>query len=451
MNRAHLAILIALSAGGTVAGCLIDRGPLVAVDADRPLDDAFVVERDDADMELPDAPDGDAAIDAALDLDAWLDPSDAWSEPDAGPDAPACIPRCVDPTTLASCAAGEPVETCKLGCGGAPAHCFEMVVSNTAGSSSIFDTATSDLDVPGDMTFDTAGADRTDVRTQRDGSEAVVRVHGSISIGGTLRVVGTRPLILVARDGISITGGIDVSAVAATPGPGGRAGATSSGASASGPGNGRGGAHDGDWDDGGGGGGGQCGAGGEGGDGGAARGGAGGGVTDVAADPESIRGGGGGGAGNGDHFGRGGGGGGGVQLSSRGSITVGGRVLARGADGANGFGGDDNDGAGGGGGAGGWILLEAPSVMVTGTLDASGGRGGSGQNGGAGGGGGAGASLAGGGGGDNASGWGDPGDGGGGGGGAGCIVVRSADPAGLTGTLSPSAPGGLHQLPLVVR
>ena len=176
-----------------------------------------------------------------------------------------------------------------------------MIVSNL-GVTSIFDTAASDLVVSSDMTIDTSSMGMR--RAQRDGSQVALLVFGSIDVGGTLTVIGPVPLMLVARDGITIGGAIDVSAVGATPGPGGRPGASTGGGSAAGPGNGRGGGHEGDWEDGGGGGGGQCGTGGRGGDaaptfGTTARGGDGGGATDAAGDPETLRGGGGGGAGNG--------------------------------------------------------------------------------------------------------------------------------------------------------
>jgi len=199
MNRALLAIAIALAAAS--AGCLVDRGPLVPVDADRPGDDAFVAEGD-ADAEAPDAWsvfDADAAIDATLPPDVSVDPTDAWSQPDTGPDAPTCTPRCSDPMTLTGCAGGgiETAEPCQLGCGGAPPHCLQMVVSNLS-SSTIFDLASSDLTVGGDTTIDTSRD--VMVRTQRDGAEVAVLVYGRIDIGGTLRVVGPRPLILVARD-----------------------------------------------------------------------------------------------------------------------------------------------------------------------------------------------------------------------------------------------------------
>lgn len=69
----------------------------------------------------------------------------------------------------------------------------------------------------------------------------------------------------------------------------------------------------------------------------------------------------------------GGGGGGALQISSRISIHVTGSIHARGG---NGYGQNSVDG-GGGGGAGGAVLLEAPSLVLSGTLAVGGGIGGS--------------------------------------------------------------------------
>jgi hypothetical protein len=442
-----LSVVVGLAAGG----CLIDRGPLppggeedagpeetdAETDAFDP--DAFVEPMLDADLDAASEPD-------AFRPDAYVD--DAFRPPDA---FEPCTSVC-DGDALVTCAgrSTETREDCKLGCGETPApHCRSMLVSNLR-SASIFDTATSDFVVTGEATIDTTTMGTR--RVQRDGSEVSVLVYGRIDVGGTLTVVGPVPLLLIARDGITVGGTIDVSAVGGAPGPGGRAGASTSGGSASGPGNGRGGGHEGDWEDGGGGGGGQCGTGGRGGDasptfGSTARGGDGGGTTDAAGDPETLRGGGGGGAGNGDggRFGVGGAGGGALQLSSRGTITIGGYLRARGSTGGDGRSGSGNDGSGGGGGAGGWILVEAPSVLVGGTLDASGGNGGSGDGGGGGGAGGAASSNGSNGGNDSGGGA----NGGGGGGGAGCIVIRTHDPFSMMGTLSPRDATGLRTLPIL--
>jgi hypothetical protein len=446
-----IACLLALSGGA--AGCVIDRSPLTGGEV---RDDAAGEEIDGGSEPLPDAhvePGVDADLDAFA-LDAYADDAhadDAFSEDVFAPDA--CVVRC-DGSDLVICEGSrtEMREGCKLGCSDTPApHCRQMITSNL-GSGTIFDTATSDLVVNDSTTIDTATMGMR--RTQRDGSEIALLVYSSITINNTLRVVGPVPLILVARDGITVGGSIDVSAMDAVPGPGGRRGADGAGASASGPGNGRGGGHEGSYEDGGGGGGGQCGTGGRGGDadpdiGTTARGGDGGGRTDAAGDPETLRGGGGGGAGNGDggRFGVGGAGGGAVQLSSRGTITIGGSVLARGSQGRPGSGGSGNDGSGGGGGAGGWILVEAPSVTIGGTLDAIGGNGGGGDSGGGGGAGGTTSS-------DGAAGGGDGGggaNGGGGGGGAGCLVIRSFDPLPMSGTFRPSDATGLQRLPLLLQ
>lgn len=74
----------------------------------------------------------------------------------------------------------------------------------------------------------------------------------------------------------------------------------------------------------------------------------------------------------------GGGGGGAIQIASRDSITVtvNGSVVARGGTGFGMANGSGSSGGAGGGGAGGAILLEAPTIMVTGSLDVTGGAGG---------------------------------------------------------------------------
>jgi hypothetical protein len=436
-------LLLSLVLGLAVGGCLIDRGPLAPAGED----DAGV---DEADAFVPDAfvePSADADLDAAAEPDAWSADAyvdDAFTAPDAfEPCTSACdgdaLVTCVGRTT-------ETREDCKLGCGATPTpHCRRMLTSNF-GSSSLFDLGTAPLVVSSPTTIDTTSMG-TRV-SQRDGTMVARLVYSSIEISSTLTVTGPVPLVLIARDDITITGAIELSASNATPGPGGYAGATSDGGDAAGLRNGRGGAHDGTYDDGGGGGGGMCGRGGDGGRGGGAGGGNGSGRTDLSGDIESLRGGGGGGAGagRGGSYGAGGGGAGAIQLSARGTIRIDGSIRARG--GAARGGGDSGGhlGAGGGGGAGGFVLVEAPSVMVAGSIDAPGGPGGGGRDGG-------GAGAAGGGltsdatnGGDDTGTW---GNGGGGGGGAGCVVIRTRDAFAVPTTISPRDTVGLRTLPIL--
>jgi hypothetical protein len=72
---------------------------------------------------------------------------------------------------------------------------------------------------------------------------------------------------------------------------------------------------------------------------------------------------------------RGGGGGGALQLVANGDIAVTGTINAGGCGGAAGAAGP---GGGGGGGAGGTLLLEAPTVVITGSMAVNGGGGGGG-------------------------------------------------------------------------
>ncbi len=72
-------------------------------------------------------------------------------------------------------------------------------------------------------------------------------------------------------------------------------------------------------------------------------------------------------------------GGGALQISARHAIVVTGTVSAPGAGGAFAANAGAGNGIGGGGGSGGSLLLEAPSVRITGTAAANGGSGGGGQ------------------------------------------------------------------------
>jgi hypothetical protein len=196
-----------------------------------------------------------------------------------------------------------------------------------------------------------------------------------VSSGGSLRVVGARPLVWLAFDSVTIQGTVDLSAHGRTPGAGG----AGSGAGPSEAGDG---GHVGTYDDGGGGGGGACGAGGEGGRGDAAAGGSAGPALDSSEPLVPLRGGSGGGrGGSGESAGAGGAGGGAFQISAGGSIAIAGSVFVSGGGGAggeDGTGSDNNVGSGGGGGSGGSLLVEAPAVTLNASarLVAAGGGGG---------------------------------------------------------------------------
>ena len=206
--------------------------------------------------------------------------------------------------------------------------------------------------------------------------------------GGTLRINGDRPAIIIARGDVRINGTLDVSAYGTQPGPGGYEGGGMDSLGGQGPRFGEGGIHIDSYRDGGGGGGAFCGSGGNGGSGGIANGGEGGKAFMVDYDLQPLLGGSGGGRGRGDitradhNAGWGGAGGGAIQISSLRSITIGGAVLAGGGGGEGGrnvFDTDANWGSGGGGGAGGGILLEARRIVIRdGILSAGGGGGGGG-------------------------------------------------------------------------
>ena len=192
--------------------------------------------------------------------------------------------------------------------------------------------------------------------------------------GETLRIVGDRGLVIVART-IEIEGRIDASGAPGRPGPGAVAGDA------------QGGEHrvD-DVCDSGGGGGGHATAGADGGEvtgclprrlGGASTG-------DTALTILAGGGNGGAPASFGCPKASGGGGGGALQLSAAERIVIGaaGAVLAGGGGGTGGPEcGDGDAGAGGGGGAGGAIYFEAPRIVIDGFVVANGGGGGGGGNG----------------------------------------------------------------------
>jgi len=207
-------------------------------------------------------------------------------------------------------------------------------------------------------------------------SGRLISVHSlTVAAGTTLRVVGTRPLLVASWSTISVSGSIDASSNVNGAGAGANPPECSTHAAGAGTGDTGGG--------GGGGGGGFHGAGGAGGIGSSGVGLAGTGGTPVAVPPLS---GGckGGSGGTGDvPGGVGGNGGGAIQLTAKDSITVGGTIHAGGAGGEPGMViTAQGDSGGGGGGSGGMIGLEAPSItlLLTSTLAANGGGGGEGVN-----------------------------------------------------------------------
>ncbi|MEJ7598325.1 MAG: hypothetical protein WKG01_10480 [Kofleriaceae bacterium] len=212
------------------------------------------------------------------------------------------------------------------------------------------------------------------------GDYRVVSVSAfTVSQGATLRLIGSRPLVVVAWDTIAIAGVIDVSSIRSDnfmiDGAGANPGDDACNAA---------GAGESSQDSGGGGGGGFGASGGAGGDGkGGNTNNEGGAAGTMVAVPVVVRGGcPGGDGGTGSSRGRAGSGGGGLQLTAKTSITITGRITAGGAGGDGGHG----DGGGGGGGAGGYLGFDAPSVQLrSGSIvAANGGGGGTGCDGGTG-------------------------------------------------------------------
>jgi hypothetical protein len=185
-----------------------------------------------------------------------------------------------------------------------------------------------------------------------------------ITINGRLTAIGSRPLVLVATDRITVTatGVIDVSSNATARGAGantsGCVAGTPGGATASSGGGGAGGTF--------------SGRGGYGGPSGGATGGT--PAANVSTDVAMPRGGCHGTRGGGPNSGDAGLGAGGMVLISAGAIDISGTLLARGG----GAGGGGAGSGGGGGGSGGVIALDGFSITITGAMIAAGGGGGGG-------------------------------------------------------------------------
>ncbi len=212
---------------------------------------------------------------------------------------------------------------------------------------------------------------------------AVIRAQSiTLAPGSTLKVIGSRPLALVALR-ITVAGTLDVSADGRRPGPGGRLPGAPTSVN---------GKHSEPYHDAGGAGGGFGTAGAKGGTitaaypcaFGSAQGGT-AGAASGSPELDALEGGGGGGyggIGTCSVAARGGGGGGAIQLSAYTAVSVAttGVIEAGGGGGEGGVQcqGSDDWGGGGGGGAGGAVYLDAPTVDISGTVAANGGGGGSG-------------------------------------------------------------------------
>jgi len=227
----------------------------------------------------------------------------------------------------------------------------------------------------GDQTLDT-GVPAMCAITVTGGNNYCVVVATTISITGTLRATGTKPLVLIGSDTISITGSGSIDAAShrqrppGTPetGAGADANATTcvAGTAATNRGGGAGGSF--------------TGIGGTGGAGASAN----AGTPGLVAPPPitTLRGGCPGQDGQGT-TGSGGHGGGAVYLIAGTRIDIAGNGINAGGEGGGGGAAGPAGGGGGGGGAGGMIGLDAPMVMLTGsaTLIANGGGGAEGGSG----------------------------------------------------------------------
>lgn len=341
------------------------------------------------------------SIAAACKFSHGVLPGDGGSDSDALPDAGMCATlstECIGDVLRVCTAIGMPATDfpCGWGCiSDDPPHCAHIIPS---GSGGVATNGVLPSDVAGDGLEDTTLGDgvmidgdngrigtlgsenqhhgpqtgiENGIDFQLRGPIAMFRFK-SLKITGTVSLIGSRPIALVADGDITIDGIIDArgSCLLSNPGPGGYGGGSAQGQPGLTPPDTSGGGEGAASDSGGGGGGhGTRGGNGEDADGGSAYG-----------DPviTTLVGGAGGGAGGGGvNFGRGGGGGGAVQLISNAQVTIaaGGGINAGGCGGKPGSGNNDS---GGGGGAGGTILIEAPAVTVAGALAVNGGGGGGG-------------------------------------------------------------------------
>ncbi|HTR52728.1 MAG TPA: hypothetical protein VMJ10_18565 [Kofleriaceae bacterium] len=311
---------------------------------------------------------------------------------DVAADAPTCTAvstTCIDDVLQVCTAPNTPAmeTTCTWGClsPGAEAmpHCAQLQPSGGGVTSADLDpdstlqavTLTAvmlDGDVGSISGFRTGGAGVVSgIGYAISSSGVAVFRFASLTISGTLTVLGSHPVALVANGTITVSANIDASGscigVSAGPGgfDGGEAGLDGSGASA-----GKGGASNNVF------GGGGGGYGGVGGPGGGNTSGTSGGITSGNAQISALVGGSGGGGGGATSSGGGGGGGGGaIQLASNKMVHVDAGINVGGCGGS----GPGAGGGGGGGGGGGAILIEAPTIEVSGTLAANGGGGGAGD------------------------------------------------------------------------
>jgi hypothetical protein len=328
------------------------------------------------------AGDGDPAPDATP-RDAGDDPFDGALPIDApGGDAPAtCLPWPWAPTNFDPCDDDLPAPTSSL-------------TLSMGGAAHLYDTDTGQLRFPNGSAVTppsaVLGIGASSVRV-------LVLQNVNVMADATLRVQGSRPLIIAAWGNATVSGTVDASGTfdagtfdtpVPVPGPGadhaicadegaGEPGDSATGAN-SGGGGGGGGAHRGD--------------GGDGGDGGSGPGGGRGakGSKGSKWGPPALsplRGGCSGGDGgdaaavNLSTGGAGGPGGGAVQIAARDVLTVSGTVRSVGAGGRGGGSSAVGRAGGGGGGSGGALLLEAGSLTISasGTVCATGGSGGEGS------------------------------------------------------------------------
>ncbi len=313
--------------------------------------------------------------------------------PDGG-SCGAASTECVNDDTLRTCSAAGAmaVDTaCGWGCTSTGvARCLTLVPQGGMLEPEALDPdpAVGSTLINGAITINTTSGAIEGIRDAGEGVINGIRFTNSTRGGGvftfgslvveetTVSVIGSQPLILVALDGATINGTLDLRGTCAAnaAGPGGSTGGAAS-ANGMGPGGGLAGSGD------------KRGASGAGhgtSGGGGGNGGAGGPTSGGPAYGDATitilrggSGGGGGGGGGGFLGGFGGGGGGALQIASNRDIAIDGVINVGGCGGKGGT----SVSSGGGGGSGGTILLEGAHVAIGGTLAANGGGGGAGDSG----------------------------------------------------------------------
>lgn len=369
--RSWLKVMLVASASACAQGISPEEGiedasgPIATDDASESPDDAASDAAEAPDVDEPELDAGGGASDASSSSDASRDSAATTDSGEAGaldagssdggtrpPDASIDAGNADSSTPDASPPAPD---AGNITFGYTPTNLDLEGIDFAGAPNANLNCGVTEIDTGGAITLRNwcGSAPKPITRTQANGPElAVIPLRGlTLAAAATLRAVGPRPVVFVVQGHVAVRGILDVSGRDSTPGAGGN---FMCGASA-----GTDGTADGNLNAAGGGGGGY-----------ATRGGAGGASPNCTAgtagatrgEPllKPLLGGCAGGKGGGCNE-PGGGGGGAVQISAAGTLVLTGEINATGGRGRNGC---ENDSGGGGGGSGGAVLLEATTMMA---------------------------------------------------------------------------------------